>query len=247
LFLFIQPSGFKSWVMRFRHGTRTVKIVLGPVALPGFTVAVPAIGKPLSLAQARQMAAEINAERVSGEIDVVQRYRVARERRRALAADVGANSFGAAVKDFVKQLKTKGARETANVLGLDDALKVKPNSLVARWADRAITTISSDDLHAVIDEALSGIPGVETRRDGPSIARQRKLYARLSELFTWLRMPSSSSRRSTTTAFRVRSRTRSIGCRASWISRSRRSRWRSSRLPVARSAARACSITCARR
>src|SRR6516165_10383951 len=52
------------------------------------------------------------------------------------------------------------------------------------------------------------------------------------------RMLSSSSRRSTTTAFRVPSRTRLTGCRASRISHSRRSRWRSSRLPVACSGAR---------
>src|SRR5262245_7952615 len=68
LYLVVQPSGHKSWVMRFRRPSGTPgKISLGPVDLSGREIAgEPAIGMPLTLTGARQLAAQVHRERVLG-------------------------------------------------------------------------------------------------------------------------------------------------------------------------------------
>src|ERR1017187_10394522 len=68
LYLVIQPSGSKSWAMRFRRpsGDRA-KLVLGPLDLAGKEVAGdPQIGQPLTPAAARALAAQINRQRAMG-------------------------------------------------------------------------------------------------------------------------------------------------------------------------------------
>jgi integrase len=59
LYLLVQPSGSKSWALRYRHGGQSRKLTLGSVLgaddeAPG----EPQIGGPLSLAAARRLAAE---------------------------------------------------------------------------------------------------------------------------------------------------------------------------------------------
>jgi integrase len=59
LYLVVQPSGSKSWALRYRHGEQSRKLTLGLVLgadeeAPG----EPKIGDPLSLAAARRLAAE---------------------------------------------------------------------------------------------------------------------------------------------------------------------------------------------
>src|SRR6516164_3126885 len=72
LYLIIQPSGAKSWAMRFcsPHG-RQQKLTLGALDLSGRKPAdVPVIGQPLDLVTARLLAADINTKRAHG-VDVV--------------------------------------------------------------------------------------------------------------------------------------------------------------------------------
>jgi hypothetical protein len=157
LFLYVQPkTGFNSWVMRFRLGRETVKMVLGPVALPGYAAAEPAVGRPLSLVQARHLAARINYDRACG-ADVFATYRSEKHKLRVAATD----SFAAAARDFIAHARatTRCWQQTASVIGLDDNLDVKPDSLADRWGDRSVRAISVDDLHAVIAEAKLAIPG----------------------------------------------------------------------------------------
>src|SRR3954465_7631858 len=66
--LVIQPTGAKSWAMRFR-GTdgKHVKMTLGPLDLSGGESGQPVRGRPLTLAGARRLAAEVMHSRASGE------------------------------------------------------------------------------------------------------------------------------------------------------------------------------------
>ncbi|MFY9991813.1 MAG: integrase arm-type DNA-binding domain-containing protein, partial [Rhodoplanes sp.] len=68
LFLIIEPSGHKSWLMRFRTPSgRIGKMTLGPVDMSGKEVkGDPQIGQPLTLAAARLLAAEVHRERALG-------------------------------------------------------------------------------------------------------------------------------------------------------------------------------------
>jgi integrase len=191
LYLVIQPSGARSWMMRFRRpGGAAAKMVLGSVDLSGREVeGEPTVGMPLTLAAARQVATQVHRDRARG-IDVAANHK---HRRRAAVAERGANSFGALARQFVAEHarpKTRHWRETAKLLGLDpddDDLASTPGGLALRWADRDARSIDGHDVHGAVDEARRiGVPGIEARRDGASEARARSLHAALSVCFGWL-------------------------------------------------------------
>jgi hypothetical protein len=83
LYLCVYPSGRKCWMMRFRVGAHTRKIVLGP-AVGDKSAAAPEIGKPLSLADARTLAAEQLRQRGLGNDPIADH----RENKRKAAAAI---------------------------------------------------------------------------------------------------------------------------------------------------------------
>jgi integrase len=191
LFLMIQPSGHKSWIMRFRRGDGAAKMFLGPLDASGRPhTGEPEVGQPLSLVAARRLASRINSDRAVG-VDVVGAHRAKKHHQKVAAVEAATNSFAAAAKDFITQHaqpNTRGARETAANLGFDAELGAKPNGLAARWGDRSIKSIDANDLHAAVEEARKfSIPGVAPKRDEVSENRARKLHASLSQMFGWLK------------------------------------------------------------
>ena len=65
LFLIIEPSGHKSWQMRFRRPNgKPGKLTLGPVDTSGRELKGElTVGMPLTLAAARSLAAEVHRDR----------------------------------------------------------------------------------------------------------------------------------------------------------------------------------------
>jgi integrase len=192
LFLVIQPSGFKSWVMRFRRpGGAAAKIALGPADLSGRKVfGEPEIGQPLTLVAARQLAAKINTERASGR-DVIADHKAHKHRQRVKIAEAAANSFAAAARDFIERhakAKTRGWKETARNLGFNaDNLAPNAGGLARRWANRDMRSIDAHDLYAVVEEARRlGTPGIPIRVEKISESRARHLHDALSGMFGWL-------------------------------------------------------------
>jgi integrase len=196
LFLVIEPSGHKSWQMRFRRPDgKPGKLTLGPVDFSGPELAdEPQIGQPLTLSAARQLAATVHRERALGH-DPIGDHKARKYRARVEASNRDANTYAAAVRDYVEQhaRKTRKGRETARLLGLryaDDGSKPQPTKggLVQRWADRDVRSIDANDLWSVTDEARRlGIPGLEVRNKGTSEARARMLFVAMSSLFGWLK------------------------------------------------------------
>jgi integrase len=202
LVLVIQPSGAKSWAMRFRRPDgRPTKLTLGPLdSSPRETADEPVLGAPLSLGMARELANRVNRERARG-IDVVEAYKAEASRKRNAAADAVANTFAGLVKEFFVQHRTKWGgrprrwRDDARLLGLrwppgSDPAEVEPEvikgSLISNWAARPIAQIDAHDIIAVIDDSVkNGIPGLERGNPGTSAARGRKVHAALSGLFRW--------------------------------------------------------------
>jgi integrase len=192
LFLVIHPTGRKVWTMRWRRsGAGEAKLMLGPVDLSRSKAprAELSIGQPLTLVEARQLAAKINAERAAGR-DVLADHRAEKHRRRVAIVEAAENNFAAAVKDFITdhaKPKNRNWREVARRLGLTDELEMRPRGLAERWRERDVRSIDASELFAIIEESRRfGIPGVAVRHEKPLETRAHKVHSALSSLFGWL-------------------------------------------------------------
>jgi integrase len=197
LYLVIQTSGSKSWAMRFRRPDGApAKLTLGPFNSGKAASGAPVLSGPLTLAEARAMAADINRKRASG-IDVVEETKANKFRRRRAAAGE-TNTFSEVAQAFIKGHKVKktaarprGWRDVAKVLGLDypkdgGQPKVIDNGLCDRWASKPIGEITGHDVHEVIAEAIKdGVPGIKPKHEETSDNRGRKLGDALGALFKW--------------------------------------------------------------
>jgi integrase len=190
--LVVQPSGAKSWAMRFRRPSgKTAKLTLGTVDDNGGEDAgEPVLGGHLSLAAARRLAAEARRQLALGR-DPAAAHLAEKERIRAAAIESGANTFATAARDFIEQHASKKVRrwkEQARLLGLEPAdLTLIPKGLAERWRDRPITEIDGHDVHALVDEVRRmGAPGLKRRSEGETESRARAMFAVLSVLFRWL-------------------------------------------------------------
>ena len=190
LYVIVQPSGSKSWAVRFGGE----KLVLGPVLpLDQKMAGPPTIGIPLSLAAARHLATQMLVQREAGH-DPVAEQRAARQRRRTEIKQAEANSFGVLVRQFWEEhaSKNKTGRYTLVQLGLryptDGGEPVETKGgLAQRWADKDARLISSDEVFNVVNEARRrGTPGLARRKKGLSEGRARDLHTALGSAFAWL-------------------------------------------------------------
>jgi integrase len=196
LFLVIQPSGHKSWMMRFRRpGGGIGKLVLGPLDRSARELTgEPEIGQPLTLAAARSLAAVVHRRRAMGR-DVVADHKAAKYRRLAEIEESSDNAFATLARKFIDEharRRTRRWQETARLLGFrypaDGGEPITiAGGLASRWGDKPIAQIDGHDLYQVVDEARRvGIPGLKQRRNGASDTQGRAMAAALSKLFSWL-------------------------------------------------------------
>jgi len=189
--LIIQPSGAKSWALRFRRPDgRPAKLTLGSVfdndtkAEPN---TAPTIGGYLTLAAARRLVGELRHEIAQGR-DPAAAHLTDKRRRVQVAAEKAANNFAAAAVDYIEHYarpRIRRWRELAYLLGLrPDDLSVIPKGLVDRWGARPVTEIDGHDIHSIVDECRQrGAPGIPRRAEGPTESRARAMFACLSRLF----------------------------------------------------------------
>ena len=184
LYLCIYPAGVKSWVLRFRRPDgRTAKLTLGRADLSGrHGVNQPTIGDPLTMAEARWLAADVNRQRARGRDVIVEQARARTD------------TFAAAALLFIQEhvKKTRRWRETARILGLNYPADggeptVVTGGLASRWAKKAIGEVDAAAIYSVVDEARRrGIPGMGARNGGVSDSRGRLMSRTLSKMFGWL-------------------------------------------------------------
>jgi integrase len=189
LYLVIQKSGTKSWVLRYRSPTssRSTKLTLGPWDPSAKEVTGdPVVGMPLSLAAARQLVAMLKRDIATGKDPAIAK----REKKFKLSE----HSYADSVIDYVDHIgRTRRAWiYTAAALGLrpDDDGELKPTKggLCERWHDKPVASLTEDDLFAVIDEARRrGIPGLGSRIRGSNESRARAMHSAMSAMFTWLK------------------------------------------------------------
>jgi integrase len=156
LYLIVQPSGRKSWAVRFRLHGKGHKFTLG-----GY----PAI----SLADARAQAGET--------LGLVHR-RI--NPATALRQEDDAPDLEAVAREFITRYcrKNRTWTETARLLGLKrsgDDLVVTEGGLVDRWGKRRLADIRRDEIIAVLDDIVD--------RGAPYVAN--RTFAYLRKLFNW--------------------------------------------------------------
>jgi integrase len=189
LYLLVQPTGFKSFALRFRRPNGdAAKLTLGPLSKHE-AEGKPIIGMPLTLRGARLLAVELQRERALGK-DIV----AVRKREKLEIKAKNGRTFGGAAIDYIERHAMRETRrwpERARLLGLrpnsEGSLEVIPKGLGDRWRDRPLGEITGDDIFGIVDEAREhGTPGLERRVDGPSENRAMAMFATLSSMFSWL-------------------------------------------------------------
>lgn len=195
--LVVQPSGRKTWAMRFRGATKNGAAGMGKLTLGGYDdgpgIAAPKLGGPLTLAGARKIAAEIQHKRAQG-FDPIE------EKRRARAETAGTeeapNTFGVRAVEFVERYAKENTRrwkQTARLLGLrpiGDRLETIPEGLADRWASKSVSAISKREIVALLDECqFNSVPGLARRRSAASKGEGIRcaMFAVLSTFFTRLK------------------------------------------------------------
>ncbi|MEP9389425.1 integrase arm-type DNA-binding domain-containing protein [Mesorhizobium sp. KR9-304] len=169
LYLIVQPSGKKSWAVRYRFAGRVQKLTIGPY--PTF-----------SLRQAREHA--IDAQRMLGGV-TPQDPRSAQKNAREAAARASRsdpNQFLTVAQRYLREYasKRRGFREKARLLGMRSNPDT-PNSWIVltgsptdAWQKRHITEISRRDVKEQLDAIVSKAPFGANRR-----------FAELRKFFKW--------------------------------------------------------------
>ncbi|QOZ06647.1 site-specific integrase [Bradyrhizobium sp. CCBAU 51765] len=198
--LIVQPSGTKSWAVKFRRPNgKLVKLTLGPVDQSGREAASePQIGDPLTLKAARVLALTLVRQRARN-VDVFAEHHSTRRRQRSALMEASAYTYPHAVRAFIDDhrvdrtgQKPRRWREVAKLLGLayplagGEPTHIK-HGLCDRWREKPIASINGDDIYSVIEEARrSGVPGLVRRNTGTSDPRGRRMADALGTMFKWL-------------------------------------------------------------
>jgi integrase len=170
LYLIVQPSGSKSWAVRYRRGTKSRKHTLGPY---------PTLGLREAREHARKALLRVQA---GGDPGLDKKI----ERRRAID---GKDSFEAVARLFIERhlrKKNRSWREAARLLGIvpdpdrqetDDpkSFVLVKNGITARWRDRKVSEIRRADIIALLDDIVD--------RGAPIVAN--RTLATLRKLFNW--------------------------------------------------------------
>jgi integrase len=199
-YLTIEPTGAKSFAMRFRRPSgKSARQVLGPVDFstrePEGQPTLEMIGTPLTLAMSRALVAEVHRRRAFGD-DVVADVKTAKRRRRSAAGTAAADDFAAALRDYVEKharANVKHWRKQLRFLGLDyppdgcGPPTLVPGGLAERWAGRPVRDLRVGDIRPAIDEAqVSGVPGLARRATRATDPMARVLGSYLSAAFGWM-------------------------------------------------------------
>ena len=188
LYAIVQPTGAKSWAVRFNGK----KIVLGLVDLEAAND--PVRGGPLTMQGAKKLAAQVLWEHESGRDPVVE-HRAARQRKRSEIKEAEANCFGVLVRQYADEHarpKNRGWRYALKQLGLaypkDGGEPVETtHGLAQRWRERDVRTIEGSEIFSVVDEARRrGTPGLARRKKGLSEGRGRDVHTALGSFFGWM-------------------------------------------------------------
>ena len=151
LYLVVQPSGAKSWALRYRIYGASRKLTLGPY--PG-----------LDLAEARRKAQEAIGDIARGK-DPAAEKKVVREEQRA------ANSPSDRVEAIVAQFVQKHLAKKAKPSWAKEAERLLRVEIVSKWGERKLGEIKRADVRRLLEDIAERAPITANR----TLATFRKL------------------------------------------------------------------------
>jgi hypothetical protein len=137
LYLIVQPSGAKSWAVRYRHNGATRKYTLGPY---------PAI----DLVSARDLARTALITKAKGDDP-------AEAKRRAVASQ--SDSVAAVAQQFVERHCKRKYRERT----LRDAQRYLDKYVVDKWGSRSIGEVTRRDVREMLEGIVENSPVTANR------------------------------------------------------------------------------------
>ena len=163
LYLVVQPSGAKSWAVRYRYAGKPCKLTVG--SYPAFDLAA-------ARREAKEALQQVQLGADPAQIKLAQ--------RRAHAAEDDFRSVAALWVNKAQRPRRRSWQPTARFLGLvpdskdPQRLNTLKGSLVDRWGDRKISDITRADIIAALDKIHDRAPIVANRT-----------LAHLRALFNW--------------------------------------------------------------
>ena len=159
MYLVVQPSGAKSYVLRYRHGAKPRKLTIGPAEM--------GLGEARKLAASARAAIaagkDPQAEKAAGKIAAKEAVREAVRARR--------DSVEAVVAEFIeKHVRRSNKPSTAK-----EYVRLLNKEIVEPWHGRRMSDISRRDVNRLLDDIVDR---------GAPIASNR-IYAILRKLFKW--------------------------------------------------------------
>lgn len=193
LFLVIQPSGSKSWSVRFRspvdrdkNGQRKAKkLTLGPLATASGDDD-PKVGRPLTLQQARELATAALSEVANGrDPTIARREERQKEREQSLESNTIEGAFAEFMRLHVRKkngtpIRLSSRIETGRLLGMkpdpENKGKWVPNGsgVLKRWKGRTLESITKGDVRTLIANIAEAAP-----------VKANRTLAALRTFFTW--------------------------------------------------------------
>lgn len=137
LYLVVQPSGAKSWAVRYRANGKPAKLTIGRY---------PAIGLPTARDLARAALRSVAQGRDPG-----------REKKEARAAKV--DSFKAVAAQFIERCKRANRPRTA-----EETERLLRLHVLPQWSGRAISEITRRDVLEILDRVVAGGAPVAANR-----------------------------------------------------------------------------------
>ena len=170
LYLLVQPSGHKSWALRYRFAGKPKKLTLGRVLIDRATDIDddPVLGQSMTLAEARRAAK--SALQTLGEGQDPARKKKAAKALQAIADNRGGDIVRELAKAFVERYSKPRNRSWREI---ERQFKSEINPL---WGDRQVVEVRKRD----VIELLDGI----VDRGSPVTAN--RVFATVRKFFSWL-------------------------------------------------------------
>ena len=171
MYLVVQPSGARSWALRYRFAGKTKKLTLGPV-LDGRTEAAGqdtlALGVPMTLAEARRtarIALQILAEGIDPSA-ALKAARVVHATQNGPDRDL-VRTVGASFIERYAKPRNRSWREVQRQLDKE---------VYPRWGHRRVQSITKRDVLDLLNSIVD--------RGSPVTAN--RVFATVRKLFAWL-------------------------------------------------------------